>query len=54
LQPQQSPLVQVALIDLMVDLRDTTMVDRLRQFERDPNVNPTVRQRAAWGVKQLT
>jgi anti-sigma-K factor RskA len=54
LQPQQSPLVQVALIDLMVDLRDTTMVDRLREFERDPNVNPTVRQRAAWGVKQLT
>jgi hypothetical protein len=54
LQPQQSPLVQVALIDMMVDLHDTSVVGRLRQFEQDQNLNPTVRQRAAWGVKQLT
>lgn len=54
LQPQQSPMVQVALIDLMVELRDTSVVQQLKAFEQDPSVNPTVRQRAAWGVKKLT
>lgn len=54
LQVQQSPLVQVALIDLMVDLKDSSVVDQLKKFEKDPNVNPTVRQRAEWGIRQLT
>ena len=54
LQTQQSPLVQVALIDLMVDLKETSVIEQLKKFEQDPNVNPTVRQRAAWGVRQLT
>jgi len=54
LQTQQSPLVQVALIDLMVDLKDASVVQQLKKFEQDPNVNPTVRQRAEWGIRQLT
>lgn len=54
LQTQQSPMVQVALIDLMVELKDTSVVPQLRKFEQDPNVNPTVKQRAQWGIHQLT
>ena len=54
LQTQQSPMVQVALIDLMVDLKDSSVVEQLKKFEKDPNVNPTVRQRAEWGIRQLT
>jgi hypothetical protein len=54
LQAQQSPLVQVALIDLMVDLKDASIVQQLKKFEQDPALNPTVRQRAEWGIKQLT
>lgn len=54
LQTQQSPLVQVALIDLMVELKDASVVQQLKKFEQDPDVNPTVRQRAEWGIRQLT
>jgi hypothetical protein len=54
LQTQQSPLVQVALIDLMVELKDASVVQQLKKFEEDPNVNPTVKQRAQWGIRQLT
>jgi HEAT repeats/Putative zinc-finger len=54
MQTQQSPLVQVALIDLMVELKDASVVQQLRKFEQDPNVNPTVRKRAQWGIQQLT
>jgi hypothetical protein len=54
LQTQQSPLVQVALIDLMVELKDASVVQQLKKVEQDPNVNPTVRQRAEWGIRQLT
>ena len=54
LQTQQSPLVQVALIDLMVELKDSSVVPQLKKFEQDPGVNPTVKQRAQWGIRQLT
>ncbi len=54
LRTQDSPLVQVALIDLMVELKDASVVQQLKSFENDPSVNPTVRQRAQWGVRQLT
>jgi anti-sigma-K factor RskA len=53
LQEQQSPLVQVALIDLMVDWRDPDAAQRLRNFAQTPNLNPTVRQRADWAVSKL-
>ena len=53
LQTQQSPLVQIALIDLLVDLRDANAVQHLRKFQQTPNLNPAVRQRAEWGLRQL-
>ena len=53
LQQQQSPLVQVALIDQMVEWRDPDAAQRLKNFAQTPNLNPTVRQRADWAVSKL-
>lgn len=53
LQQQQSPLVQVALIDQLLEWRDPDAAQHLRNFEQTPNLNPTVRQRAEWAVSKL-
>ena len=53
LQAQQSPLVQVALIDQLLEWRDPDAVERLRNFQQSPNLNPTVRQRAEWALTKL-
>jgi hypothetical protein len=54
LQDQQSPLVQIALIDLFVEMREGDVKDHLRRIEQDPKINPEVRQRAHWGIQQLS
>jgi anti-sigma factor RsiW len=53
LQEQQSPLVQVALIDLLLEWRDRDAAQRLQQLEQTPNLNPTVRQRVEWAKTKL-
>ena len=53
LQEQQSPMVQVALIDLLSEWRDPEAAQRLRNFQQSRNLNPTVRQRAEWAVSKL-
>jgi anti-sigma factor RsiW len=53
LQTTQSPMVQVALIDLLVDLHDKSAMPQLRRVQQDPNVNPTVKKRVDWGIQQL-
>lgn len=53
LQEQQSPLVQVALIDQLVEWRDTQAAQHLQKLRQDPNLNPTVRQRAEWAISKL-
>jgi anti-sigma factor RsiW len=53
LQAKQSPLVQVALIDLLVDLHDTSAVPQLKRFQQDAQIDPTVRKRVDWGIQQL-
>lgn len=50
---QQSPLVQIALIDLVVELRNRQAVDVLNRIQHDKETNEIVRQRAAWALKQL-
>lgn len=54
LQDQQSPLVQIALIDLFVEMREAEAKDHLRRIEQDQKTNPAVRQRAHWGIQQLS
>jgi hypothetical protein len=51
---QPSPLVQIALIDTVVELREHRAVDVLRTIAADATVNKAVRQRATWGVRQLS
>jgi hypothetical protein len=53
LQEQQSPLVQVALIDQLVEWRDAEAAPRLEKLRQTPNLNPTVRQRADWAISKL-
>jgi anti-sigma factor RsiW len=53
LQSKQSPLVQIALIDLLVDLHDKSAVSQFKRFQQDPKVDPTVKKRVDWGMQQL-
>jgi len=53
LESQQSPLVQVALIDQLLEWRDPNLAQRLRQLEQSANLNPTVRERAQWALSKL-
>jgi len=53
LQARQSPLVQVALIDLLVDLHDRGAVTQFKKFQQDPKIDPTVKKRVDWGIQQL-
>jgi HEAT repeat protein len=54
LQNQQSPLVQIALIDLLVDLHDKSAMPQFRKFQQDPKLDPTVKKRVDWGIQQLS
>ena len=50
---QESPLVQVALIELLVQLNDTNSAPALEKVVRDPQTDETVRQHAAQGLRKL-
>jgi HEAT repeat protein len=51
---QDSPLVQIALIDAVVHMRDDTAATELRKLTGDREVNAAVRQRAEWGLQKLS
>ena len=53
LERQKSPLVQIALIDLLVDLRDKEAANPVKDLMQEAGLNPEVRQRADWALKQL-
>ncbi len=53
LQPRQSPLVQVALIDLLVEMRNRGAVPQLQKVRQDASLNPAVRQRAELAIREL-
>ena len=53
LSDTRSPLVQIALIDLMVQLREPTSRDALRRLIDDQQADTAVRDRAAWGLQQI-
>jgi HEAT repeats/Putative zinc-finger len=50
---QESPMVQIALIDLAVDLREKESIATLRQLTQDQKVDYTVRDRAQKGIAEL-
>lgn len=54
LAQQTSPLVQLSLIDLLVEIRERRAADALRQLIQDEKLNPEVKKRAEIGLAQLT
>lgn len=54
LKNQPSPLVQVALIDLIVNVRERQAVDALRVLLEDEKLNPDVKEYAERGLQQLS
>ncbi|MDD5541802.1 MAG: HEAT repeat domain-containing protein [Acidobacteriia bacterium] len=51
---QSSPLVQIGIIDLLVQLQDRQSIEALRQLSNDAEANQSVRERAQWGIKKLS
>jgi hypothetical protein len=51
---QDSPLVQIALIDALVRIRDRAAAGELRKLTGDSETNSSVRQRAQWGLEKLS
>lgn len=54
LEGNQSPLVQLELIDALVELHEANAVEPLKRLQQEPNLDPTVRQKAGWGIRQLS
>jgi len=50
---QDSPLVEVALIDVLTEVNDRAALPALHQLANDPKVNDAVRQRAAAAIQKL-
>jgi hypothetical protein len=53
LNRQKSPLVQIALIDLLVDIRDKEAANPMKGLMQEAGLNPEVKERADWALKQL-
>jgi hypothetical protein len=52
-QAQDSPIVQMELIGLLVELQEKAGLDTLRKLSVDQAANEDVRKRAQWGIEQL-
>ena len=53
LSKQTTPIVQVALIDLLVDLKNPEAAPELRRLSGNETANEGVRQRAQWALERL-
>lgn len=53
LAKQNSPMVQIEIIDLLVAIREKRSINALRQLIQDEKLNSTVKERAEWGLNQL-
>ncbi len=51
---QESPLVQVALIDLLVSVREKRALESLKLLAADDKLEPGVRKKAESGIKELS
>lgn len=54
LSRQSSPMVQAALIDLMVSIRERKAVDALKSLLEQEGVNPEIKDRAEQGIQRLS
>ena len=54
LEEQESPLVQIALIDLVVEMQAKESVDTLRRLTKNTALHEAVRKRAEWGIERLS
>jgi len=53
LSGQESPLVQVALIDLLVEIRERRAAEALKDLIQNARLDPDVRKHAELGLKQI-
>ena len=53
IRKQTTPLVQVALIDLLVDLKETEAAPELKKIAADDQIDAGVRQHAEWALGKL-
>ena len=54
LEKQKSPLVQITLIDWLVESKERRAVDLLTRISEEAQFQPKVRERARWGLRQLS
>jgi hypothetical protein len=53
LPKQNSPMVQIAILDQIVELREKSAEPSIQSLVSSQDVNPDVRQRAQWALRQL-
>ncbi|MFQ5637315.1 MAG: hypothetical protein ACE5IR_04915 [bacterium] len=53
LSRQTSPLIQIALINLLVETQEKDAVNTFKMLQNNEIFNQTVRKRAAWALEQL-
>jgi hypothetical protein len=46
-------MVQIALIDLLVEIRDKPAGQALKDLMQESRLNPEVRERAQWALGQM-
>jgi len=51
---QDSPLVQIALIDSLVHIQDRAAAGELKKLTQDRDLNAAVQERARWGLQKLS
>ena len=53
LPKQTTPIVQVALIDFLAELKEKNAAPELRRLASDPDIDPGVRNRAEWALERM-
>jgi len=53
LPKQTAPIVQVALIDFLGELKERSAAPELRRLAADPGIDSGVRQRAEWALERM-
>ena len=53
IRKQDTPLVQIALIDLLVDLKDADAAPELEKLASDEKIDSAVREHAKWALGRL-